>query len=256
MNRFLAIVALVVGTSGIARADSLDERFDRATAALVAHRPEDAARELRRIVALGVEDPDVYRNLGIAEAESMHYGLAMVAFERSLSLRPSDPVSRRGLENATTMLARRATERRGSPAEIAEAGALESFARSIPEPIAAYGTLAAVWLLCLSAIAARVTSRESARIAAITLVVVSALATLGFGTAILGRARWGGTIAPAIVVRDRTPIVSAPDVRAPTVSTLDERERVTLVERHGAFARVEVDGRSRGWVARSAIGTY
>lgn len=256
MNRLVLTAVLTIVATGVARADSLDERFDRATAAIAAHRPEDAARELRRIIALGVEDADVYRNLGIAEAESMRYGHAMVAFERSLSLRPGDPVSRRGLENATTMLARRATERRGAPAEIAEAGALESFARSIPESIASFGTLAAVWLLCLAAIAARVATRESVRIGAMTIVVASGLAAIGFGTAVLGRARWGGTIAPAIVVRDQAAVVSAPDARAPTVSTLDEGERVTLVERHAGFARVEVAGRSRGWVARTSIATY
>jgi len=257
MNRIAPIALLfLIATTSIARADSVEARFEGALSSIAAHHPEEAARELRRIVSLGVEDPDVYRNLGIAEAESMRYGYAMVAFERAISLRPGDEVARRGLENATTLLARRMSERTGARAEITQPGALESFSRSIPEPIAAYGALAMMWLACLAAILARMTSRETVRIAALSVTALGTIGLLGFGVATLGRARLGETIAPAIVVRDQARLMSAPDESSPTVSTLDEGDRVVLVERHGAFARIEVAGRSSGWVKRNAIGTY
>lgn len=252
----LAAILSVFAFVAPARADSLDERFDRAVVALAAHHPEIAVVELRALVALGVDDPDVYTNLGIAEAESMHYGRAMVAFERALSLRPRDEVASHGLENATTLLARRIGERTGTTAEIREASALESFARSVPEPVAAYALLAAIWIACVAFGATRLTTHETRRIAGF---VVAAFATVGAllaGTAVLGRARLGETIAPAIVVRDRVEVVSSPDPRAPTITTLDEGTRVTLSERHGGWARIRIDGRSRGWVARDAIGTY
>lgn len=173
MTRLLTILlALLVGASS-ASADSLDERFDRALRALDAQHPAEAARELHRLVGLGIDDPDVYVNLGIAEAESYRYGEAMVAFERALSLRPSDDVARAGLDNAETMLARRRADESGGTATVEGPRTLASFGRAFPEPVASFGTLGAAYAAALALAALAFVRRESLRLALGTTAVVA-----------------------------------------------------------------------------------
>jgi Tfp pilus assembly protein PilF len=248
-----SIVALPRAT---VRADSLDDRFNRALAHLDAQRPAEAATELRRLVALGIEDPDVYCNLGIAEAEAMHYGRAMVAFERALSLRPSDPVAKSGLDDAETMLARRRADESGGTATVEGARPLATFGRSFPEPVAAFGTLLSAWLAAFALAALAVVRRETARIALGTSAVVATIVFAICAIAVVGRARYGGLIAPGIVITQEVVARSAPDPRAPAAATFTEGERVDLLERHGGYYRVATHGRMRGWLPRRSVGTY
>lgn len=257
MRRLVPIVCVaVLLAGGVARADSLDERFRAAVHALDVHRPEHAARELRALVALGIEDPDVYLDLGIAEAESTRYGHAIVAFERALALRPTDEVARRGLENAETMLARRRAERRGQAVTVETTRPLAAFGRAVPEPLAAVGTLVFAWVAALSLAALAFVRRESKRIGLGIAAASAVLVALVFGLALHGRARPRGVLATAVIVREQQPLRVAPDEGAPVRITLDEGERADLVERHGSFVRLSRDGHSLGWLPRDSVGTY
>lgn len=253
-SAWLALMMIAVASA--ARADSLDERFRVAVAALDHRQPEIAAHELRALVALGVEDPDVYLDLGIAEAESTRYGAAIVAFERALALRPSDATARRGLENAETMLARRRAERRGEATTVEAQRPLAALGRAVPERLAAIGSLVFAWLAAASIAALAFVRRESRRIGLGIAAAGATLVALFFVLAIHGRTRPPGVMATAVVVVDRATLRVAPDPQAPARTSLDEGERADLVERYGSFVRLARDGRSLGWLPRASVGTY
>lgn len=239
-----------------ARADSVDAHFARALANLDSQRPDQAAVELQRLVALGIDDPDVYANLGIAHAESFRYGRAMVAFERGLSLRPSDAVAQAGLESAESILARRRAELAGAQTAVVGASPLRSLGRVVPEPIESAGVIASSWLLGLCLAGLAYARRESLRIALGTTALIALVCVGVFGTALVGRARPASVLARGIVVAASAPARSAPDERAPQITSLSEGERVDVVERHGRYVRVATGERTRGWIERRAIGTY
>lgn len=251
-----ALLGLAVLTPTFARADSLDERFRTALAELDAGRPAQAAAGFRGLVALGVEDPDVYTNLGVAEAEAMRYGHAMVAFERALALRPGDSVAERGLENAATMLERRRAERHGEAITVEDRRPLASLGRALPEPVSASGTMIAVWLAALAAIALAFVEQESRRIGLGVVIATAALLGTVFGLALYGRTRPRGVLADAIVVVEQARPRLAPAPSARELVPLDEGTRLTVMEHHGSYARVARGGRTLGWLERRALGTY
>lgn len=256
MRRWLALVAwLLLLPSAPARADSLHARFEHAVREHAAGRPEEAAAELRDLVRLGIDDPDVYRNLGVAEADATRYGHAMVAFERCLGLRPGDEVAQRGLENAETMLARRRAEASGSAETVDRRSALLRLGRVLPERTSSIAFLVSIWLFAVGAAVFALTRREGARIAAAVVTAGGLLGGALFGLSLVGRSRRPGT-APAIVVAAEVDALSAPDPRAPEVGRFVEGERVDVIAFRGTYVRIAVEGRPRGFVPRSAVGTY
>ncbi|MFO0692602.1 MAG: tetratricopeptide repeat protein [Polyangiales bacterium] len=249
-----ALVLAVAPSRGSAQ--SFEAVYARAHQAFDAHRYEDAARLYEALVAAGVDDADVYFDLGTAYAEAGRYGKAMVAFERSLSVRPSDPATDQGLSQAEALLARRRAAREGEATTGRRGSLLDALGRTVPEGSWALLVLALSWLAFLSLAVLVHARRETLRLG---LGITASVASLGLAFATVGlgaRLGWFREGRPAIVVEPRIELREAPDDRARALGAAEEGERVEVLSTRDGYARIRVPGRGRGWVPESDVGTF
>ena len=140
-------VALLCGP-GAARADSLQEIFERSNAAYFRADYDQASEGYLELVELGVLDPDVSYNLATSEARRGRFGSAIRYFERTLWLRPGDDDAREGLAAARSAVGRRRADRQGM-AQIDSAPPLaEALFGGVSREVFAVTTLAAEVVLC------------------------------------------------------------------------------------------------------------
>lgn len=237
-------------------AQSFEAVFARANRAFDAHRYEEAARLYEALVAAGVDDADVHFDLGTAYAEAGRYGRAMVAFERALSVRPSDPAAEQGLSQAEALLARRRAAREGEATTGRRGSLLDALGRTVPEGSWALLVIALSWLAFVSMAVLVHARRETLRLG---LGITASVASLGLAFAAVGlgaRLGWHREGRPAIVVEARIELREAPDGRARAIGSAVEGERVEVLSTRDGYARIRVPGRGRGWVPESDVGTF
>lgn len=245
----LATIVLAAPVS----AQTLSDGFRAGNEAYARGEYTEAATAYERLVESGVDDPDVYFDLGLSYAHLNRHGRAVAAFERALSLRPGDAGIVAALDASRGVLGRRRAEREGEA--IVDAGP------SLGETLfgwAAEDTLAVLVLLFDGAFFSLILGlffarRESSRVA---LGIGAPLAGL-FGLALsFGLASRSGALDPgpaAIVVREGAVVREAPAPTAEERHRALEGERVFVVGDEGEFSRVALSGGREGWMATSDL---
>jgi tetratricopeptide (TPR) repeat protein len=219
-----------------------DETFVKANEAYAAARYEEAVREYERLVESGVEDADIFCNLGSAYFRLDNLGAAIANFERALRLAP-------GMETAAHNLglALKRTERQlEKPLPSTWEQALLFWHYRLP-----YGTSRALalltWLLFWGAVALRVWRPWPYLRAASVLLL---LASLAFGTSAWYKSR------PSTLVVARTisvPVHYGQSAEDTVHYELHEGDRVQFDRRENGWARVTaIDGR-RGWAREEQL---
>lgn len=254
MRRAACLIALGSALlAAPARADSLEEIFQRANESYFHGDYEGAAQGYARLEELGVRDPDVAYNLATAHARLGHYGRAIRHYERALWLRPGDDGAHDGLESARSALGRRRAAQVGE-AEVDTGPPLsEALFGGISRDALAVATSASSLLLFASLIGLVFARRERLRlglgIAAPLLAMTLAVTGLGWSL----RAGWLDEGDPAVVLVDRTTLRDAPSEGSTELGRALEGDRAWILDRDGSWRLIRTRD-AEGWAPADEIG--
>jgi tetratricopeptide (TPR) repeat protein len=245
----LALASLVVLVPALASAqDTLAGSFADANAAYARGEFEVAARGYERLVESGVEDGDVFYDLGLSYARLGQHGRAVAAFERALSVRPGDAEALAALESSRGILGRRRAEREGEAYVDAGPPTLEGLYGWASENTLAVLLLLFEALLALALGSLFFVKAERPRIA---LGIIAPVSALGLAFAAVGLSARTGALDPgaaAIVVREGAPMREGPSGDASVRHEALEGERVYVTAEDGDFSRIQAGSRA-GWIA-------
>ncbi len=250
----ILLLVLAVGAPSIASADSLEEIFERGNAAYFRGDYDAAAADYRRLVDLGVVDPDVSFNLATAEARRGRYGAAAQFYERALWLRPGDSDAHDGLDAARAALGRRLAEQTGE-GEVDTAPPLsEALFGGVGRTSLAIVTVIAETLLFAALLALLFARRESVRLGLGIAAPLLAILALVCGTGWALRAGAFEEGAPAVIVEPTAPLREGPDAHAQVRHRAREGQRAWVLERERSWSRVRVPDVGEGWIANEGVG--
>lgn len=251
--RHVVLLTVMLALPGSASAqDTLEGTFAAANAAYARGENDAAAEGYERLVEAGVDDPDVYYDLGLAHARRGAHGRAIAAFERSLRLSPRDPEALAALEASRGLLGRRRAEREGEAIVDSGPPTLDALFGWASEDLLAGSLLAFEAILLIALLGLVVVRGERARIA---LGIVAPVAGLLLAGAIVGLISRTGALDPgpaAIVIREGAPLREGPSADARERHGALEGERVYVTGQDGEFLRVEAGGRV-GWIASADV---
>jgi tetratricopeptide (TPR) repeat protein len=252
---FLTLVALMLPASlAAAQAPaSLSEIFRTANEAAFQGNYATAATGYEQLVDVGVDDPDVFYDLGLAYAHLGRHGRAVASFERALRARPGDAGALAGLEASRTALGRRRAEREGEAVVDAGTPFGESLFGAVSEDMLAGLVLAlmALFFGLLTSLSFAEAERTRLAIGVITPLVGISLAILGFG--LLARTGAFDPGPPAIVVREDASLREGPSPAATERHRAVEGERAYVLGSEAGFAHVVLGGGREGWVDAEEI---
>jgi tetratricopeptide (TPR) repeat protein len=254
VTRALFVFVLVLGAAAPALAQSrtLDGTFSEANAAYARGDYEQAATLYEQLVEAGVDDVDVYYDLGLCHARRGAHGRAVAAFERALRLDPRDTAALTALDASRATLGRRRAEREGEALVDTGPPALDALFGWASEDLLAMLFLILEALLTLSLAGLLVTTHERYRIA---LGIIAPLTALLLATTAVGLLARTGGFDPgpaAIVVREGASMREGPALDARERHQAFEGERVFITAEDGGFVRVETGSRI-GWVDSSDL---
>lgn len=248
----LVLLAVMLAPSLVhAQSESLPDLFRAANQSAFQGRYDVAARGYEQLVELGVDDPDVYYDLGLAYAHVGQHGRAIAAFARALRARPGDAGALAGLEASRAVLGRRRAERHGEAVVDAGTTLGESLFVSVSEDVLAVVVLAltALFFALLTGLTLVRRDRERLRLGlgVATPLVGIALVVAGVGLAARSGAFDPGP--PAIVVVEGAPVREGPSATATERHEALEGERAYVLGTEPGFAHVILGGGREGWIA-------
>lgn len=252
MTRALLVVLFsLVPALASAQPRSLPELFRAANEAAFQGDHVTAAHGYEQLVELGVDDPDVFYDLGLAYSHLGQHGRAVAAFERALRARPGDAGALSGLESSRAVLGRRRAERQGEAVVDAGTTLGESIFVSVSEDMLALAVLGltALFFALLTGLALVPRARERLRLG---LGVATPLVGIALVIASVGLAARSGTFdpgPPAIVVVEDAPLREGPSARATERHQALEGERAYILGTEPGFAHVLLGGGREGWIA-------
>ena len=234
--------------SGTSSGDSPQALFDRAGSAYHEGRFDEAAKEYEAIVAQGIDDARVHYNLANAYFKLGRLGPAILEYERSLRLDPTDSEARDNLVLARGLLRDKVTE----PEMQYPVRVLKETLESVPA-----GTVAAAFLVFWIAawgvagfvpVTASWVRRRLLGYAALALGLVA----VTFGTALLYQMRQE-TAGIGIVMADSVDVRSGPGEENTVLFKVHEGTRIELRHTLEAWTQVSLPNGLSGWVPRSAV---
>jgi tetratricopeptide (TPR) repeat protein len=253
----LAILIAPVGATAqqpgqAAGGSSLTGIFEAANLAASRGDHSGAISNYRKLTEAGVRDPDVCFNLATSFAQSGDYARAILNYERTLTLRPSDSKASENLRAAEKALEEQRAE--------AEGEAMLQRSSSISDAV--YGGIS-----------------EDAL--AIALLLANLLFFVGLGWASIGRGRNGWLYAllvssgvalifcalglstkasllrdgpRAVALDDRVILREGPDPRAQIRGEARGGDRGEIVDHDRDFVKLRVVSGLEGWTPRSGVG--
>ena len=254
MRRSLLVFALLA-LPLTARADSLEEIWDRANHAYFQGDHDGAADGYRELLALGVVDPDVAFNLATAEARRGRYGAAIQYFEQALWLRPGDEDARAGLEGARAAVGARRANAQGE-AEVAEEPPLgEALFGGTSRDLLALLTLLTSLGLFGALTALLFVRRESVRLGLGVAAPLVGIVLLVSGAGMVIRNGWLEEGDPGVVLQERVPLREGPEAEASERHVAREGQRAWILDDgEDGWVLVRVPSVGEGWAEASRIG--
>lgn len=249
----LTLACLLPASLASAQAGSLSDIFRAANEAAFEGDYEHAAAGYEQLVDVGVDDADVFYDLGLAYAHLGRHGRAVAAFERALRARPGDAGALAGLEASRNALGRRRAEREGEAVVDAGTPFGESLFGSVSEDGLAIAVLAllALFFGLLTSFSFATAERTRLAVGVATPLVGITLAVLGF--ALLARTGAFDPGPAAIVVHEDASLREGPSGSATERHRALEGERAYVLGREAGFAHVVLGGGREGWVAESDL---
>ncbi len=242
------LAALLLTAASGAHAQSLIELFSAGNQAYFQGDFKHAAGYYQRLVDAGVDDPDVYFNLGTACARNGELGRAILYFERAERLSPGDTDAAQALATARAALGKRRAEAQGEATVETRPPVAEALVRPYRESTLA-GLVLGLDLLFFALLFGRrfllsETLRNSfaisAAVAALSLIAAAGALAQKSGAFDEGRA--------AVVLRDGAEVREGPDPRARSRAQAHEGQSARVLRRDGSFLRVRIGGGAQGWM--------
>jgi hypothetical protein len=234
-------------------AESLNDVFRGANEAYFRGDFEAAAHGYERLVDAGIEDADVYFNLGIAHARMDELGPAILYLERAARVRPGDDETAAALDNARATLGKRRADVKGEAMVEARPPLSEALVRPLHEDTLAILLLAFDGLFFsllftyprLRGDSPRVAAAVSASACGVLLVITATGLFLKRGGQTEGR--------PAVVLREGV-VREGPDRHARSRGAALEGASARVLASDGAFVRVKLPGGAEGWIEQRDVG--
>ncbi len=258
--RILCVAALILLASGGAaqqptqgRASKLGDLFAAANFAASRGDHATAIARYRELIAVGIQDPDVYFNLGTSLAQSGDYPRAIFNYERGLSLRPSDGKASENLRSAEKALEEARAETEGEASIERSSSISEAVYHRFTEDVLAYVLLVANFAF-FAALAWAWARRSRGR--GLYTVLVSSAVVLLFTA--LGLAVKAGLLRDgprAVVLEDRIVLREGPDPRARIRGEARGGDRGEIVDRDRDFVKLRVIGGLEGWAPATGVGS-
>ena len=244
----LLVLAGAILPAGAAGTGEAERQFTAGNAAYDARRYDEAVAAYEKVLGAGYADPRVLYNLGNAEYRLGHLGLAILAWERSIRLDPSDEDTRANLELARGQI----RDRVGEPELQYPIRVVKETLEAIPA-----GTIAWVFLALYAGAAggfgAAIVARDWFRRR--LLVYAAAALSLGAlcgGAALLSRGRMDAAPA-AVVLVEKVDVRSGPGEENTILFTVHEGTRMDLGNRLDLWVQVSLPNGLTGWVPATSV---
>lgn len=252
---WLAIaVCLLAGAPSAGAAEALGDVFRSANEAYFRGDFKAAAAGYGRLVEAGVEDPDVYFNLGLAHARMDELGEAILYLERAARVRPGDAATAAALDNARATLGKRRAEAKGEAMIEAKPPLAEALVRSFEEDTLAVLVLVLDALLFLLLLAHARLRSDSQRTAAALGAAACGLLLMISATGLFLKRGGQSEGKPAVVLREGAELREGPDRHARTRAQAHEGVSARVLARDGGFVRVVLPGGAEGWMQQRDVG--
>jgi tetratricopeptide (TPR) repeat protein len=228
---FVLVLAAFVLLALPARGESPQQTFEKANQAYQQQRWDAAAEGYRALVARGVDNADVWYDLGNAYVHLDDYGRARACLERARRLSPRDPDIRADLAVLRDKLADKTADEDG----------LGVLARSFtPNELAVTGSV--LWLLTALLFAAWLKGRREALawLAGLSLGLLLCVAAL-FALQMQHRDE-------AVVIPSEVRLYNGPGRDFAAGITLHAGARVDVLEAQGDWREVAAFGKVKGWL--------
>lgn len=257
MNRSLigalvCTLSLCAGSS--AAGQSLPQLFSEGNTAYFRGDYAAAIARYQTLVDAGVEDADVYYNLGTAYARAGRCGIAIVALSRSLRLRPGDDAAEANLRACQTLLGKRRAQRDGEATVQTRPPWIDAVLGPVSLNAIAWTVLALVLALFSAVLALRWVRRD---VTSLSLLVTAWLLALSLALSVAAlavKAEWFREGRAAVVLHESAPLREGPDPRAKARLLAFEGESARVLQREREFVRVRLTRGGEGWMDRRDIG--
>lgn len=234
--------------SGAHSGDSPQALFDRAGSDYREGRYDEASKGYEAIVAQGIDDARVHYNLANAYFKLGRLGPAILEYERSLRLDPTDGEARDNLVLARGLLRDKVTE----PEMQYPVRVLKETLETVPAGIVAAAFLIfwiAAWGVAgFIPVTASWVRRRLLGYGALALGLVA----VTFGAALLYQMRQE-TADIGVVMADRVDVRSGPGEENTVLFTVHEGTRMELRHTLEAWTQVSLPNGLSGWVPKSAV---
>ena len=237
-----------------AQAEGLQDIFRSGNEAFFRGDFATAEQRYERLAGAGVRDPDVFVNLGLAQARNGELGRAILSFERALVLRPDDSDASAALAQARAAVGKRRADAQGEAVVETRPPLTEALVRPYRENTLALLALALDAMLFGCLLVRRLARSDSVRTG---LGIAASVAALSCGVTLAalvvkrGGHRDGRA---AIVLREGSELREAPDPRAATRARAHEGGSAQVLARDSGFARVRTATGATGWIADQDVG--
>lgn len=244
---------LLIGPRPAQAAEALADVFRGANEAYFRGDFKAAIGGYHRLVDAGIEDADVYFNLGLAHARLDELGPAILYLERAARVRPGDADTAAALENARATLGKRRADRHGEATIEAKPPLSEALVRGMHEDTLAVLVLGFDALFFLLLVTYPRLRGDSPRVAAAIAASVCGALLVLTGTGLFLK-RGGHTEGrPGVVLREGV-VREGPDRHARARGPAPEGASARVVASDGGFVRVKLPGGAEGWMEQRDVG--
>lgn len=258
MTRGVLVLGLVAALFGAwtspSHAQSLPQLFSEGNKAFFEGDYEAAIARYTSLIDAGVEDADVYYNLGTAHARLGRCGAAIHALERSLAINAGDGAAEANLRVCQAQLGKRRAQRDGEATVQTRPPWSEAILRSVSGDVLAWTVLALNVLLFACLLLRRLVSRETLSLGLALTAWLIGLALLVAVAALGTKQQWLQDGRGAIVLNEDAVLREGPDPRARTRAQALEGERGRILQHEGGFVRVRLARGPEGWISEVDVG--
>jgi len=251
----LCLLWLALSLPARVHAEGLQEIFRAGNDAFFRKDYQTAAQRYQRLSDAGIRDPDVYMNMGLAEARAGNLGRAILAFERVLWLRPDDNEAQTALAVARAAVGKRRADRQGEALVETRPPLAEALVRPYRENTLAWLTLAFDALLFAALLVRGRMRSDSMRTGLAIAAAVTGLSCAVTMSALFVKRGGNSEGRAAIVLREGAELREAPDPRAAARASAHEGGSARVLGRDGSFVRLRTATGAVGWIASEDVGT-
>ena len=251
MRRFIRLAILCAALWGAtsAKADVLDEAWQRGSRALFAGDYAAALSAYEQLDAQHVISADLYYNLGVTHFRRGDLGRAIWSFERALVVAPDDDDARFNLSQARKMAEAAAHDKlEGATAEPAWIRAVTAVSPSTQVTL-----FLLFYLGCFALLFARGRARPPIRLAVATGAAILATFAILSGSLVAGRL-YLRRLPTAIVLPATVDVKEGADASFRTSFKAHAGLRVRVLGQEQDFARIRLSNGLEGFVREGAVG--